>query len=110
MTGSKRLYTLAGALAILAATPGPARAEDEGLTIAQHNCVRCHQIAPDLKPELANPPPAPSFVTIANDPRRFPESKLFAVLSGPHAKMAPFAFTAIERRSLIDYIQSLAKK
>lgn len=113
MTVSKRVQRLAAAAlacTILAALPGQVHAKDEGLAIAQHNCARCHQISPDTKPKLEKPPPAPSFVDIANAPDKYPEAKLYAVLSGPHAKMAPFSFTAVERRSLIDYIHSLAKK
>ncbi|HVJ55864.1 MAG TPA: c-type cytochrome [Aliidongia sp.] len=90
-------------------TPCGAFAAGEGEELAQHHCAKCHEIAPGVKPETPNAA-APSFAAIAGDPKKYPEARIFAVLSGPHAKMEPYAFTAIERQSLIAYIQSQAKK
>jgi mono/diheme cytochrome c family protein len=104
--------TLAVAFTVAALSglaPRAGYAEEEGPTLAHRYCVKCHEIAPGVKPETPLNPAAPSFVTIAKDPQKFPESKIAAVLTNPHAKMEPFAFTADERQSLIAYIKGLAK-
>jgi hypothetical protein len=62
-----------------------------------------------VKPEKPINPQVPSFAAIANDREKYTDAKIAAVLTGPHAKMEPFAFTAIERESLMSYIKEQAK-
>ena len=99
--------TALAAATMLGLAPSTASAGNEdGKALAQRYCVKCHEIAPGVKPETPINPEAPSFVTIAGDPKTYPTKKLAAVLKGPHAKMEPHAFTAIERQNLIAYIKS----
>ncbi len=89
----------------------------KGQALAIRYCSDCHEIAADV-PSLKKVKDAPSFVTIANDPKKSSESRLIGVLSSANLRVGSHSLMHVKAggyldndqiRSLVDYIQTLKK-
>jgi mono/diheme cytochrome c family protein len=106
-----RIIPYAVAAILLATVPRHAFADTPpnaaaGLKLAQQNCVRCHQIAPDGKRGWTD---APTFKSIANRSGSTTET-LSATIQKPHMKMLNTGRPVAEANDIAVYIMSLRKQ
>jgi len=107
-TATIALRPLARLLAVLVLpAPAAAAAEDmgdpaRGVMLARTWCTGCHVVEPGGRGSDA----APSFMTIANDPKRGPAA-LRAWLTRPHPPMPNMNLSRAEIDDVVAYLRSL---
>lgn len=80
---------------------------DSAKGIVAEHCVACHEVPGYVSKSGTAKLDAPSFVTIANDPKVYDPKKIKAFLRQPHWPMQQFVLSEHDVDNLLAFIESL---
>jgi cytochrome c553 len=99
-----------GALAVGAPDARAGGDPNAAKSIVARFCVKCHQV-PGYKARHGRASvPAPPFQAMADDPERYPPSRIYGALRKPHYYMRGMTMSEQNIQDLIAFIESLRKK